>query len=227
VLVVLASGRDRVAARVVAEWGAEGGALLTCGDLSCEGWRYRPGAAGRSVAVIEGQRVRAADIEGVLVRLPFVAEDELHHIVPDDRAYVAQEMTAFLTAWLADLRCPVVNRPTAECLGGPGWSPEQWLHVAAGLGLAVRPRRVRLAPGVAVRNGATRSRVVVTVVGKHIFSRGPANAAEQARRLAAAAGVDLLEVHFDANLRCVAVNPWPDVSPPDVADALRDTLRAA
>jgi hypothetical protein len=217
VLVVVASSRDKVAAEAVAYWGTDRARLLTCADLSRTGWRYRPGAAGRSVAVIGGERVRAAEIEGVLVRLPYVGVEELPHIVPGDRSYVAQEMTAFLTAWLAELPCPVVNRPSADCLGGPGWGTEQWLHVAAGVGLAVQPRR-------AVK--PRRSDARVTVIGRRTF--GSQSAGNAARRLAEAAGTDLLDVYFDSHPgepRVVAVNPWPDVSRPEVAEALLERWR--
>jgi hypothetical protein len=218
VLVVLASSRDRVAAQIVAHLGAERARLLTCRDLSRSGWRYRPGAAGRSVAVIGGQRVRASEIEGVLVRLPYVAPDELPHIVLGDRSYVAEEMTAFLTAWLSELRCPVVNRPSAECLNGPGWSPEQWLQVAAGIGMSVNSGKAR------------RSCVCVTLVGKRCFGSTPGCTADQVRQLAGAAGMDLLDVHFartTAGLRFVRADPWPDVSRPEVAEALLEYFHKA
>jgi hypothetical protein len=229
VLVVVASSRDRIAARTVAYWGADRARLLTCRDLSRSGWRYRPGAASRGTAVVGGQRVRVSDIEGVLVRLPFVPSEELPHIVPGDRNYVAQEMTAFLTAWLAELPCPVLNRPTAVCLGGPGWGLEQWRQVAAGLGLAVRPRRLRVVASADVDDTVEkiRSRMTVTVVGRRCFGSAPPYATDQARRLAAAAGTDLLGVHFAttrAGPRFVYADPWPDISPPAVADALRECL---
>jgi hypothetical protein len=209
VLVVLASSRDRIAPQIVANWGADRTRLLTCRDLSRNGWRYRPGAAGRSVAVIGGQRLRAAEIEGVLVRLPYVPVDELPHIVPGDRSYVAQEMTAFLTAWLSELPCPVVNRPTAECLSGPAWSPQQWLHVAAGVGMAVDNGKAARVP-----------RVRVTVVGRRCFGSTLHGAADQVRQLAEVAGMELLDVHFANGPRFIRADPWPDASRPEVADAL-------
>jgi hypothetical protein len=231
VLVVVASSRDRVAANTVACWGGEQARLLTCRDLSVNGWRYRPGAVSRCVAMIGGQRVHASEIEGVLVRLPYVPTDELPHIMPGDRGYVAQEMTAFLAAWLAELPCPVLNRPTAACLGGPGWSAEQWLQLAARLGIAVRPRHIRLAAGSSTDAAVQpRPRMTVTVIGARGFGSAPASAMDQAQRLADAADVGLLDVHFDttrAGLRFVGVDPWPDVSRPAVADALREQLLAA
>jgi hypothetical protein len=230
VLVVVASQRDRIAAQTVAHWGTDKACLLTSGDLSRAGWRYRPGAASRSVAVVGGRRVRAADIEGVLVRLPYIAVEELAHIVPGDRTYVAQEMTAFLTAWLTELRCPVVNRPSAECLAGPGWGYEQWRQVAASVGLAVGPRRIRIVAGDAREPRPTRSHVRVTVVGGRGLDAAPDCAVDQALRLADAAGMALLEVHFArgaGGLRFAGANPWPDTSRPLVGDALREYVRAA
>jgi hypothetical protein len=206
VLVVVGSSQDSVAARLVERWGAR---LMTCRDLSRPGWRYRVGSASRGIAVIGGQRVRAVDVDGIVVRLPCVPPAALPHIVPHDRVYVAREMTAFLTAWLSDLSCRVVNRPTAVCLAGPGWTVEQWRHAAARLGVEVVTRRRRIN--------------TTTVVGANAF--GFAAGAEVAHRLAEAAAVDLLDVHFDAEERVVGIDPWPDVSSPETADALLELFR--
>ena len=116
-IVVLASRHDRACGRLVADWAGHA-SLLTCQDLSVRGWRYGPGGVA-DAAVLGGRLTRAGEIEGVLTRLPRVDQSELGHIVPGDRGYVAEEMTAFLAAWLSDLRCPVLNRPTATCLLGP------------------------------------------------------------------------------------------------------------
>jgi hypothetical protein len=210
VLVVVASSQDRVASRLVERWGADHARLMTCRDLSRPGWRYQPGKASSGVAVIGGQRVRAADIDGILVRLPYIPPAALPHIVSPDRTYVAREMTAFLTAWLSDVPCRVVNRPTAVCLAGPGWTAEQWRHTAARLGIRMLSRR-RRAHTLTVIGGAE--------VG---FVAGAATA----RRLAEAAGVDLLDVHFDQQQRVVSVDPWPDVARPDVADVLLEWFRS-
>jgi hypothetical protein len=210
VLVVLASSRDSVAARLVERWASHGAGILTSRDLSRDGWRYTPGRVARSVAVVGGERVRASDIEGVLVRLPYVPVDELGHIVPDDRTYVAQEMTALLTAWLSELRCRVVNQPSARCLAGPGWGAAQWRHSAASLGL---------------RMGRRADSARATLVGGRVF--GPADRWAAVRQLAEAAGVDLLELRFDDAQRVVGIDPWPDVAHAELADALLAWFRAA
>jgi hypothetical protein len=182
---------------------------MTCRDLSRAGWRYQPGKAMDGIAIIDGQRVRARDIDGIVVRLPYVPPPALPQIVAHDRVYVAREMTAFLTAWLSELPCRLVNRPTAVCLAGPGWTFEQWRHAAARLGVEIRTRRRRIH--------------TTTVVGANAF--GFAAGAEIAHRLAEAAAVDLLDVHFDAEERVVGIDPWPDVSSPETADALLELFR--
>jgi hypothetical protein len=48
-----------------------------------------------------------------------------------------------------------------------------------------------------------------------------------ARDLAKAAGVDLLELRFDDAQRVVGIDPWPDVSRPELADALLDWFHRA
>ena len=71
--------------------------------------------------VVDGRIVRCQKIAGVLTRLPYVYEREVHHIALDDRQYVAAEMGAFLTAWLASLACPILNRPMlVTCRGLAG-----------------------------------------------------------------------------------------------------------
>jgi hypothetical protein len=75
------------------------------------------------------------EITGVLNLLPYVCEEELVTIEPKDRAYVSAEVTALLFYFLNALTCPVVNRPTAECLTGPGWRHEQWALACRKVGI--------------------------------------------------------------------------------------------
>jgi hypothetical protein len=55
----------------------------------------------------------------------------LSWIAADDRSYAMAEVNAFLVAWLSSLTCPVLNRPTATSLCGPGWSQTHWRIAAA------------------------------------------------------------------------------------------------
>lgn len=223
-LVVVASRHDEPAKALVTRWAAHDARLLTCEDLSVAGWRHYSDGRRPSRAVISGREVGVEEISGVLTRLPCVVEHELTHIIPVDRAYVAAEMTAFLTAWLTGLRCPVVNRPTPTCLSGPNWRPEQWVYAAAQVGIPVHPlhRRVSLGsqPGSAVSHSKP---VTVTVLGDRWFGSVAPEVAIQARRLADAAKVELLAVRFsgpDPGCSFVSANIWPEFGSDDLLDAL-------
>jgi hypothetical protein len=75
--------------------------------------------------------------------------------------------SAFLVFWLAELACPMLNRPSPGRLNGPSWRHEQWVAQAARVGLWVvsETRRLTLkAPASLSQRPAACS---VTVVGDH------------------------------------------------------------
>jgi hypothetical protein len=208
VLLVLASASDQIAAAFTRA-SAGRARLVTAADLSTPGWLATVPARGAAVAAVGGEQVPSAALDGVLVRLDLVRPSELGHIVPADRAYVAAEMTAFLRYWLSLLDCPVLNPPGGACLSGPGWPAEQWLHAAAGAGLAARTAT----PGQPLEH--------VTVVGDRVL--GPAWLHAIARTLSRAAGTPLLEVtvqHGPAGAAVIGANPWPDIGEPHLAAAI-------
>jgi hypothetical protein len=228
-IVVVASRLDQGARTLAARPGADRVALLTCEDLSVPGWRHYVAAAGTSVAVIGGREVPVGEITGVVTCLPSVSELELLHIVPSDRAYVAAEMTAFLLSWLTSLGCPVVNRPSPTCLSGPYWRPEQWARLASEAGMRVQPvhRRVALPPGAAP---AVTPGITVSVIGERCLGQADAATLAGARRLARAAGVDLLTVRVagpEAGAAFLGAEPWPDLTCQETADALLEYLAAS
>jgi hypothetical protein len=235
VLVVLAARHDRAAEALVRRWATAEARLLTPDDLSRAGWRHQPSDPANSTAVVGGQRVAVCDISGVLTRLPAVTWRELAWIVPEDRRYVAQEMTAFLLSWLCGLECPVINVPTPTGLCGPSWRPERWRIVAAKLGINVTPLRRRASMVVrdaifnatvdAYLGSSKRGCVPVTVIGDRCIGAADEALASQAWHLARAAGADILVVRFDgreADSCFVNADFWPDVSDGDVADAVFD-----
>jgi hypothetical protein len=236
-VIVVVAGRHDAAAKAFVERGAAAGAallILTPSDLSRPGWRFRLDAQGTpaaATAVVGGEVVAVEAIDGVLTRLPQVSEHDLGQIVPADRAYVAAEMSAFLLAWLSALPCPVLNRPTPPCLAGPCWAPERWVQLAARLGIPIRPVR-RRAAGAGTETESTNEAsdgppVTVTVVGERCLGTADRRLAGTAGRLATAAGTDLLAVHFapgGAEACLVSADPWPDVSSPEIADAVRAYL---
>ena len=196
-IVVVASRRDGAAERLVASWGLESSALLRAEDLSAQGWRveYPPGNSGQ--AVVSGRVLPEDAVRGVLVRLPVVTEDEIPRISQEDRAYVAAEMTAFLVAWLSSLACPVLNRPCPTNLLGPNLRNEQWVQMAARLGFMVEAvRRQHQLGGSDPVAASPVGMTTVFVVGERSLGAASARQASTALRLARAAGVELLRVHF-------------------------------
>lgn len=170
--------------------------LFTPQDLSICGWRYRVSEPHTSTAILGQREVKQSEIKGALVRLPWVGEEELLDIVPDDKAYVAAEMSAFLLCWLSGLTCPVLNRPTPGCLNGPGWGPERWTVAASNLGMRIQPVRRRVSLSQFNETPVESAVTTVTVVGKRCFGHADETLLVLAQRLADAANVDLLGVQF-------------------------------
>jgi hypothetical protein len=229
-LVIVANRHNATAEALIRRWGVYDARLLSCEDLSIAGWCHRLTDPGVSTAVIDGRVIRASKITGVLTLLPWVTADQLIHIIPEDRAYVAAEMAAFLISWLSELTCPVLNRPTPACLTGPGWRPEQWVHAAARMGIPIRPIRrsvVLMAEPLPEDAVGELPPAIVTVVGERCFGEVDGTLMMHARRLAAATGVSLLTVHFDGpggDARLLGAALRPDISSPEIADAILELL---
>lgn len=221
-LVVVASRDDPQAGALVGAW-ADRASVLIPQDLSVRGWRdCRRGRSG--TAVVNGRTVGVDEIEGVLVRLPCIAEYELGHIEADDRDYVAAEMTAFLSAWLSDLPCPVLNRPTGESLMGPYWRTEKWVLTAAKLGIPVITARRSVPAGV--DDGLVQAQppsAQVNVIGHTCVGDADEPVRRWATALAAEAGVGLLRARFttiDGGMAFLDADYWVDINDPDVSEAI-------
>ena len=219
-LIILAS-RDDLAARWLAdEWAADDAVVMTCEDLSSAGWELYVGDVDRDAVSIGGRRASSRDVQGVLTLLPSVTPYELPAIVEEDREYVAQEMMAFLLAWLDALGPRAMNRPTPFCLMGPHWRRERWVAAARELGLQTAPT-----------SATTVSLSAVTVVVDRAFSQdgtaAPAARQVAAVQLASAAGADLLTVHFTADDEVANAGLWPDIRTAAVRSAVRDRLLRA
>lgn len=213
-LLVLASRHDQSAIGLVDRWRSLDARLMTCRDLSRAGWRYHPDDPRSSRAVLGDEIIPFEQISGVMIRTPWIEEAELGYIEPADRGYVASEMNAFLTAWLSGASFPVINRPTANCLLGPAWSPTRWLHEAARAGLRMRARRA-----------SAEGEAAVAVVGDKCFGSVDGKLAEQAKRLALAARVQTMTVIFsgaDYDAEFVRAELGVNLDHIQVADALFD-----
>jgi hypothetical protein len=200
-ILILAHAGDAVAHRLAAAWSAR---VVTARDLSTRGWRHSPMGGGEDVLGLADGPLPASAVRGVLTRVGAIAPGDLGHIAEEDRAYVAAEMTAFLLSFLRGLRCPVLARPTASSLMGPGWTTPRWRAAAVAAGLGV-------APDAAAAE-------VVTVVGEEAF--GPAALAAPALALARHAGVELLIARFTPAGQFVDAHPWAEL-PAAAAAAVR------
>jgi hypothetical protein len=212
---------------MVKRWKSWGAALLGCEDLSAPGWRYNPADRRASRAVIDGRIVRERDIRGVLVRRPQLLQQELTHIAPADREFVAAEMGAFLFAWLSHLPCRVLNRPRGTSLCGPNWRPQQWTQAAAGIGFAVEPVRQQVPARARARVAKRPNPVQAVIVGERCVGDVTADQAAGARKLARGAGVGLLAVWFTPGRRAsrfVAASAMPGLADTRVAEAVREYL---
>lgn len=224
-LIVFGSRRDEGAQSLTRRWARHDARMLTSDDLSAIGWRHGTGAADGASAVVSGVPVPVGEISAVLIRWPRILPQELTQIMPGDREYVASEMTAFLVYWFSQLRCRVVNRPTPASLLGPGWSQVKWIHTAAQLGIPVRPVRRCIAAmsREPIEPLARTMTAPVTVVAGECLGVVHRVLFCHARRLADAAGVDLMEAHFagpDGDAQLLGVNPAPSLAGDAVADAV-------
>jgi hypothetical protein len=198
--------------------------IVTPLDLQRGGWAYRPGRPDGTFQ-LGSTRVDVAELDAVCVLMPAVYSGDLPQISPEHRAYVAAEMTAFLCAWLADLPCPLLNKPSPACLCGPHWATARWRHVAAAAGLPVtRPHADPHGPAAADSEA-----VAVTVIGDEAFgSRNPFDV-ELGLALAARASVRALRVHVersDGQPRVAGADVWLDTGEIGVAHAIRSALLA-
>ncbi|HEV2962494.1 MAG TPA: hypothetical protein VG649_11755 [Candidatus Angelobacter sp.] len=219
-LVVLTNQQDEAAINLANRWKSQDVYVLTPEGLSVSGWRYEM-PSGCSRAVIGGREIAPEEITGVLTRMPCVSEQDLDHFMPDDRAYAASEMTAFLLAWLSGLTCPMLNRPVPGCLSGPSLRTEQWVRLAGRLGIPACPVH-RKTPQDSTPPLPTAE---VVVIGDRCVGAVDPVLAGHARMLAQAAGVELLLVYFSSPKRggrLVNASLWPDLWQSDVVDAILD-----
>lgn len=232
-VLVVANTHDAVAGDFARRYASQRVRLLRPGDLSQSGWRYELGDhAGLSHAVVSGRGCREDQFAGIIVRLASVTPSDVPHIVPADRVYVAQEMQAFLAAWLCTMSCPVLNRPTPTCLAGEWWSPQTWIHKASRLGIpvarsewsVVRGPRTKPARPVA----GTGSAACITVVGSQLIGDVSPRIAHYARRLAQAAELELVTVRFSSpndDAQFIEASLRPNLADPRIAAAVMRYVR--
>ncbi len=209
-LLIVGGERDGEAQAAVGLLGHDRALLLHARDLSAPGWDQPVDRPADGWLVASGRRIRSEQLTGVLVRRMAVYPQELDHVHADDREYVATELTALLTWWLHSVPVPVVNRPAAGCLCGPGWRPEQWRALAARLGHPVA------ASTIAVR-GADPCPIVrtevVTIGDAVVDGEAAPRLAERTLALARAADSAVLCAQFGEDDALVNAHCMPRLTP--------------
>jgi hypothetical protein len=147
-----------------------------------------------AVLVAGGVQVSAASVSGIVNLLPCIAEQELFDVDPEARRYVAAEATAFLLFLLTVMQCKVVNRPTAECLTGPHWQPEQWSKVCVSIGLPTKPVGRDSKSPANMRSAEPLH--PITVLGGRCVGEPSVPHVVSVQRLAALANVSFLKANF-------------------------------
>jgi len=221
-IVVVASAYDVRALRIITHWGSHCAAILSAEDLCMPGWVFQIPLGPPMKAVIGGKTIPSEQIRGILTLRPSIFPEELQNIQATHRKYVAAELNAFLLAWLTAQSCPVINRPTACCLAGPNWRPEQWTQAAAQLGIPTQTRRH--VPNKNVFPNEEKPLEVIAV-GEHCFGCDDSILRDRTLKLAQATGVDLLSVRFSADRsRFLSASAWPSLTDTAVLGAVRQRL---
>lgn len=220
-IVVLGAHRDPVATALVAAW--PGAALCSAQDLCAPGWVWPladvdadtdanadvsadAGAAAGGVAarrwVVQGRAVADEVVSGVFVARSAVHAAELQGTHPQDRAYLAAELTAFVTHLLASTGAKVSTPVVDGAFGDATLRPERWMPLAARCGLTPVPLRLQSAAPAAAQTWAAWP---VDVVGQACFGEGLARLAPARRaaatRLVAALGLAWARLLFDGACR--------------------------
>jgi hypothetical protein len=209
--------------------------VLQSADLCAVGWRFDPGIPSDARLVADGAVHRVSELDAIVCALPLITPAGVPFVHEEDRAYVAAELTALLTAVLATARCPVLNPPHGGCLSGPGWPPETWAVLARKVGVPTWPLRRGSEPNPHPPPWRTPSAeaaepdAVVTVCGRHVVERDADGVlVDRARRLAESAGVPLLTTTFRQHAGVpllTGVLPMPDLGRPGLAAAVTRHLR--
>ena len=187
-------------------------------DLSRAGWRFCGGSPEKATAFAGGRVIEARRIAAVLCRIGLVTPEDLVSVHPEDRAYAASEMTAFLRAWLMQFRGVRCNEPTWMSLAGPGWHPQQWMWIVSRLGVPVIEAAVK---GVARKDCET---AMAMVAGREVLGVVDPTLVDYSLRIARAVGARLLSLRFvrDGRWRFEAAESRPDLDEASAAALLRD-----
>lgn len=164
---------------VGSQWTLESQGSVTCSQLRIEG----------------GRTIDSSEVEGVLNRIAVIPP--LTQSNSEDGKYAAQEVSAFLLAWLASLS-NVLNPPSPGGLCGQLRSMAEWTFLAARAGLRTLTyeRRVTSARQPSPTLTVTDSLAAFVFGSEVLADRAAPGIKEGCRSLARLAGTPMLEVSF-------------------------------
>lgn len=227
-LLIVASELDTAAAQASRIWPEARVGIMTPRDLCSGGTAIEVDAFGEGKVVVQGQVEAVSGIDAAISLLRAVPQYELWQIDDADRPYVASELTAFLYYFLSRLECPVLNRPSAHLLSGPGWGSMQWVWACRQCDLRTRPDSLHRLEGAAPPEPLPRCGTV-HVLDDQTFHEGRTQAdAGHYVRLARRAGVRYLAIHeSEDQFGCYVslVDTVPNLADPRVADLLKNQFR--
>jgi len=225
-ILVISNVANDAAAALVGMFPPGAASLVTASNFS-ESFRaaISVGDFSRSRITLGGAEIEAGEITGVVTTVSHLLPQEFYYIEPADRDYVCAEVSALLTYFLSELRCPKLNPPTARRLSGIGMHRIEWLKAARGCGIPLWPVRLRNAVPAAEAGSRGLGYLRSTIIGGSIVEeRTPDAVAAHMRALSRAFSMPYLSGlfvspdatdHFLADLASV-----PDVSTPENREAM-------
>lgn len=189
----------------------------------------------------------------VFNRIPVVPTPHFENARPADREYAQMELFALLLSWLTSLRCPVVNCPSPQGLGGWPGTEFAWRHRFAQAGLPALPIRLtnssrrygrRDLPELPLtqlgigdypagygwlRYGSPPEGPsdVAVVMGRNVAGPLPEGWREPAIALARAVGAQLLAIYYTViagEPYCCHADPFPMAYPVEIAGYLESLI---
>jgi hypothetical protein len=217
-------------------------------DLARAVWEHQlgPDAVCSRIELADGRTLDSTEIQATLNRMAYVPAWLVDDLVPEDRPYGLQELSALVLSWLQSLPAPTINPPSPRGMSGPWRSPAEWALLSSQAGLDVMPIVFDSASDAGESNvvngglgwcsigpGVPDGEDVI-VVGDAVFSRHalPEDAVEACRRLAVAADTPILGLAFteyDGRPMVAGVTPLPDLRAggDEIVDAVAALLAGA
>jgi hypothetical protein len=178
-----------------------------------------------SQLVINGARISAAGVSGVISSIAYFLPQEFYYIEPADREYVRSEVSAFFIYFLSELRCKKLNPPTSKALCGLGMHRLEWMKTVHRWDIPVWP--IRLKDGLPVPADPPQNvgNLRATIVGNHIVEeRTPDRICDYLRALSQAFSLPYLCADFasprDGEYFLADLWSVPDLTLPANRDAI-------